>query len=119
MVVRHVLFRFVLMLIAIGNGVLRETTFGKRLPELAAHQISTLTGILFTGVVVWVFSRIWPLESEAQAWVVGISWLILTLIFEFIFGYYVAGHPWERLFRDYNLFAGRVWIGFRRYTWCG
>ena len=112
MVLTHILFWFVLMLVAIGNGVLRETTFGNRLPELTAHQISTFTGIVFTGVVVWLFSRNWPLESEIQAWVVGFTWLVFTLIFEFVFGHYVAGHPWERLFRDYNLLAGRVWVVF-------
>lgn len=112
MVLRHILFWFVLMLVAIGNGMLREATYGKRVAELTAHQISTLTGILITGLVVWGFSRAWPLESQVQAWTVGISWLVLTLSFEFLFGHYVAGHPWGRLLQDYNLLAGRVWVVF-------
>lgn len=112
MIIRHIFFWFVLMLVAIGNGILREVIFGQHVIELAAHQISTLTGIVFTGLAVWLFARIWPLASQSQAWVVGISWLLLTLIFEFTFGHYVAGHSWARLLQDYNLFAGRVWVVF-------
>ncbi|MDI9646717.1 MAG: hypothetical protein QFX40_08545 [Archaeoglobales archaeon] len=40
----------------------------------------------------------------------GITWLIATLVFEFVAGYYVFGNPLERLFADYNLLEGRMWI---------
>ena len=112
MVIGHILFWFVLMFVAIANGVIREATYGKSVTELPAHQISTVTGIVLTGLSVWLFSRAWPLGSPAQAWLTGISWLVLTAGFEFIFGHYVAGHSWERLFQDYNLLAGRVWVIF-------
>lgn len=112
MVARHIFFWFVLMLIAIGNGLLREATFGGWMTELRAHQLSTLTGISFTGLAAWILSRRWPLASPAQAWMVGVAWLLLTLIFEFAFGHYVAGHSWEKLLRDYHLLTGRVWVIF-------
>jgi hypothetical protein len=31
------------------------------------------------------------------------------MAFEFGFGRLVMGHPWSRLLRDYNVFAGRLW----------
>jgi len=96
------------MFIAIGNGVLRVATCGQAVRELIAHQISTVTGILFTGLAAWALSRSWPLESVMQALAVGISWLSLTLIFEFTFGHFVAGHSWEQLRQDYNLLEGLV-----------
>jgi len=34
---RYILLWFVMLVIAIGNGALREATFGKILPELRAH----------------------------------------------------------------------------------
>ena len=34
----------------------------------------------------------------------------MTVAFEFLFGHYVAKRPWRELLRDYNLFAGRVWL---------
>jgi apolipoprotein N-acyltransferase len=36
----------------------------------------------------------------------------MTVIFEFGFGHYVAGHSWSHLLADYNLLAGRVWFLF-------
>jgi hypothetical protein len=108
--VRYLLFWPLLAVVAIANGILRESTYGKILSELAAHQVSTLTAIVFMGVLVFWLHRFWPLESARQAWLIGIAWLIMTITFEFGFGHFVAGHPWVRLFADYNLLNGRVWL---------
>ena len=112
MLVRHLLFWFVLMFVAIGNGILREAIYGEWMKELTAHQVSTITGIVFTGIATYLFTRSRPLESQGQAWIVGVSWLVFTLLFEFIFGHYVADHSWHKLLHDYNIFAGRVWAIF-------
>lgn len=98
-----------LAIVAVANGALRSATYGKRMPELTAHQLSTLTLIVMTGLVAWVFHRAWPLTSPAQAWRVGALWLAMTIAFEFGFGRFVAGHSWSRLLLDYNLLDGRTW----------
>jgi len=112
MLIRYLLCWFLLAIVAIANGMIREATYGKCVSELSAHQISTGTGILFTGILVWVFSRFWPIESSEQAWLIGICWLFATIIFEFGFGYFVAGYSWKRLMSDYNIFNGRIWVLF-------
>ena len=112
MLLRYLLLWFALAVIAVANGTLRQSTYGKRLPELAAHQLSTVTGTLFTGIFVWFVHQYWPIESAAQAWLIGLSWLVFTIIFEFGFGHYVVGHPWSHLLNDYNIFKGRVWSLF-------
>jgi len=99
-----------LVFIAIANAMLRENVFTKRLDELQAHQASSATGVLLFGIYIWVIIHIWKPESAVQAVAIGLIWLGLTVAFEFFFGHYVVGHPWSRLFHDYNLFAGRVWI---------
>ena len=112
MITRYLLFWLILAVVAVLNGVLRQATYGRHLPELAAHQVSTVTGILLTGAVVWILSRFWPIGSAKEAWVIGACWLLMTVAFEFGFGHYVAGHSWSRLFADYNLADGRVWSLF-------
>jgi hypothetical protein len=112
MLVKHLLSWFLLLVVAITNGVFRQSTYGKVLPDLAAHQISTVTGILATGVVAWFLSRAWPLESPNQAWIVGFCWLLFTILFEFGFGHFVAGHSWQILLADYSIMIGRVWSLF-------
>ncbi|MEJ2176502.1 MAG: hypothetical protein P8Y12_00805 [Gammaproteobacteria bacterium] len=100
------------MLLAVGNGILREATYGQILSELQAHQLSTLTGILAMTAAVWPLSLWKQPDSAQQALLIGIIWLFATVSFEFVFGHYVAGHSWPRLFQDYNLLSGRVWLLF-------
>ncbi len=106
---KYVLAWFPMVAIAIANGVVRESWYGKHLSELAAHQLSTLTAVILFGVYIWFVVRFWPPTSAAQAIAIGLLWLAMTIAFEFLFGHYVAGHSWERLLHDYNLLAGRVW----------
>ena len=47
---------------------------------------------------------------SVPALAIGGIWLALTVAFEFLFGHYVMGHPWSRLFHDYNLLEGRLWV---------
>jgi len=112
MVGRYLLFWPVLAVIAIINGSLRQLTYGRHMAELAAHQLSTVTGIVLTGATVWALNRVWPIGSARAAWIIGACWLLMTIAFEFGFGHYVAGHSWSRLFADYNLAEGRVWSLF-------
>ncbi len=96
--------------IGILNGMLRQYGYSRFVGDLTAHQISTLTGIIFIGLYIWWLTGVWKIESFSQALAVGLMWLGLTVVFEFVFGHYVVGHPWEKLFYDYNLLKGRVWL---------
>lgn len=96
--------------LAILNGLAREKTYGRLMKELSAHQLSTLTGLFLFGTYAWILTGIYRIESAVQALVIGGMWLILTILFEFVFGHYVIGHPWPRLLHDYNLRQGRVWL---------
>ncbi len=99
-----------LMVIGCMNGVLREVSYKRWVGELAGHQISTVTAIVFFGLAVWLLECRWPLGSSAQALTIGLIWLGLTVAFEFIFMHYVRGVPWSRLLDDYNVLEGRVWV---------
>ena len=112
MVALYLVFWLILAIVAVANGVVRQVGYGRYLSELAAHQLSTVTAILLTGGVVWVLNRFWPIESKKAAWTIGATWLVMTVMFEFGFGHYIAGHSWSLLFADYNLLAGRVWSLF-------
>lgn len=100
---------FPMIAIAIANGALRESWYGNRLPELRAHQVSTLAALLLFALYMMALFAWRPTRSLNQALAVGQLWLWLTLAFEFLFGHYVMGHPWQRLLHDYNLKAGRLW----------
>lgn len=112
MIIRYTLFWLLLAVVAIANGILRQSTYGKMVSDLTAHQVSTVTAIIFMGMLVFWLNRRWPIESASQAWLIGVIWLVLTVAFEFGFGHFVVGHTWSKLLADYNLFNGRVWSLF-------
>ncbi len=112
MIRRYILFWFLLMMVAILNGILRQSLFLTSFGEHTAHQISTVTGIIFIFIVVWLLNKRWKIESRQQAVYIGLIWLLMTVLFEFGFGHFVMGHSWTHLLADYNLLAGRVWSLF-------
>ena len=99
-----------MVIIAIINGVIRDALYGKHFSELTAHQISTFTLIVLSGLYLWLLGFTWKIPSSTQAITIGLIWLALTVAFEFSFGHYVMKHPWTRLLQDYNILKGRIWI---------
>jgi hypothetical protein len=109
MVLKYTLAWIPMVFIGIVNGAIRQFGYGRFLGELFAHQVSSVIGIILFGSYVWILSIRWPLESSRQALAIGVIWLGLTVAFEFLFGHYVAKHPWTRLLHDYNILEGRLW----------
>ncbi len=107
---KFILAWFPMIFIAIANGLFRERILTSRLTELQAHQVSTATMIVLLSIYVWILFKIWLPTSANQAIIIGLIWLVLTIVFEFLFGHYVAGHSWDRLLQDYNVLKGRVWV---------
>ena len=99
-----------LVVVAIINGAVRNEVYGKHLKELTAHQISCFTGMALIGLCTWVLNLWWKLESAGQAMTIGLIWLGLTVVFEFLFGHYVMKYLWSRLFHDYDIHRGRLWL---------
>ena len=100
-----------LAVLAIINGIARGF-YQPYVGELLAHQISTVTGVTMVYIATWQMNKKWIIPNQQTAKTIGLMWLVMTIIFEFGFGHYVVGHPWERLFHDYNLFQGRIWVLF-------
>lgn len=93
------------------QGAARERLVSPALGELAAHQLSSLTGsliVLLATVLAlpWLGVLGWP-GGQLR---IGACWLLATVGFEFGFGHFVAGHSWQRLLADYDLLAGRLWL---------
>jgi len=98
-----------MLLIAVINGTLRDLLYQKYVGDLTAHQISTFTLILFFALFIACAFQKFPPSSSAQAILIGLVWVAMTLAFEFGFGRW-RGNSWEKLFEDYNLLKGRLWV---------
>ncbi len=89
-----------LLILAIINGILRGV-YGPFMEELLAHQISTITAIVLFLVVMYIFfSKTHARYTGKDLIAIGALWLILTVVFEFMFGHYVMGNSWSRLLHD-------------------
>jgi hypothetical protein len=106
---RYLIAWFVLLLVAVINGTLRDFTYGKHVPELLANQLSCLSGIVLFGVVFYQFVLRWPPATARQAIYIGLFWMALTVAFEFLFFHYAAGHSWDELLANYDIAHGRLW----------
>ncbi|MDD2337539.1 MAG: hypothetical protein PHD01_13290 [Geobacteraceae bacterium] len=45
-----------------------------------------------------------------QSMLSGLSWLVTTVLFKFLFGRVIAGKPREELLQAYNIFTRNLWI---------
>jgi len=110
MIVRSLLVWCGLLTLAIANGTFRETILAPRFGASVAHTIGSAMLATLILVVGW-FALPWigP-QSLQDAWVVGATWVTLTLAFEFLGGHFLFGKPWKLLAADYNILAGRIWI---------
>ncbi|MDX2109432.1 MAG: hypothetical protein SFY80_04245 [Verrucomicrobiota bacterium] len=105
----YVLLWFIMLIIAVINGALREGTYGKVMPELRAHQLSTAIGGVLMGAFMWFVIHTWRPSSQYEAIWIGILWVSLTILFEFFMGLVLRRLPLGKVLSDYNLRAGRIW----------
>ncbi len=101
-----------MLLIAVANGAFRQGVFARYMSELRAHQLSTLTGSILIGLFIRFLIQECPPVSNSHAILIGIVWLVLTIMFEFFMGLVLARRPFSQVLYDYNLLAGRVWVLF-------
>lgn len=100
---------FVLLLAMMGNGIFRVLVLQPRLGEDRARQAACLTGMVIILALCAPFVRRLASPSAGQLLAVGLLWLVLTVLFEFLFGHYVAGLSWRTLLAEYDLLQGRLW----------
>ena len=105
---RHLLGWLALPAAAVANGVLRDTTYGKRHGPTAAHSLAVAP--LATFVLAWaaLLQRRWPLPGRGAALRVGALWLAFTLAFEVAMGA-ARKVPARDMAAEYDVRRGNLW----------
>ena len=107
---RATLLWLALVVLAILNGSLRTFCILPLTGEKTAHVLSSLLLSALIFGFTWITASWMNYQTVQQAWMTGGLWLVLTAAFEFLAGHYLFGASWEKLFSDYNLMQGRIWI---------
>ncbi len=76
--------------------------------QLIAHQIGMITRIMINFVFAYLLLKYADSYNDRDLILVGISWLSLTLIFEWG-GSIVIGRSVEEILVGWNIFAGYMW----------
>ena len=99
-----------LVFVAILNGYFRNIFLEPSVGKYIGHVISSIILSCLIFLITFLFlNNVKITFSHADLLVIGAFWLILTVLFEFVFGHYVIGHPWSTLLADYNILKGRLW----------
>lgn len=93
------------MALASANGALRDLTYGRLLPERAAHLLSLLPALAAFATYSGHLERRRPLPSGRAAVEVGLLWAAIGLAFEVGLGR-ARGMSWRELGRHYDPAAG-------------
>lgn len=108
---RSILFWFLFIPIAIINGIIRTSVYQPIIGDLKGHLVSSLIFSVLFIIYSYIFVKTYKGTFEKHDLLkIGLLWVSLTIIFEFGFGHYIAGHTWKYLLADYNIFRGRVWF---------
>jgi hypothetical protein len=95
--------------LGILNGTVREYVL---IPAIGQQLALPLSGILLSCLILLTTYLLFPFLKTATKypWRVGSIWVALTILFEFGFGHFVMGKPWNVLLEAYNLKDGNLWI---------
>ncbi len=100
----------ILVVAAIANGVVRDLALTPVIGEEAALPLSGVTlSILVLGIS-FVSVSFLRLSRPAAFILVGISWVLLTLAFEFLFGRFVVGKSWDSIMKVFNVADGNLFV---------
>lgn len=109
MVLRAIVIWLAILVLAALNGALRDLVMAPRIGDTIARAISTVILCGLIPLVAWLSIRWIGPRTRRHALLVGVLWVVLTLIFEFGSGLY-TGKSWAVTLEDYNLLRGRLWV---------
>lgn len=103
-------FWAVMLVFAVANGIFGEMVVSRAIGDYGAHLYKTF----FIIAVILISSNIYMRKTGGADWLgiavsTGFLWITSSIVFEFIFGHYVFGFPWEKLTADYRIWEGRLW----------
>lgn len=101
---------FVMVLAAIINGLFREQIM---IPGLGISKALPLSGVflsLFILAIAAISIGSLGRQNKATYFYIGAFWVILTIIFEVVLGYFITGKSWNEILKIFNILEGNLFI---------
>jgi hypothetical protein len=101
---------FLMVIAAILNGTLRDNVVSKSIGNHLSLPLSGVTLSVAIFLIVYFTVAVFGTVTSRTYIAIGFLWLVITLIFEFGFGHYVAGKSWRELVQVFNVAKGNLFI---------
>ena len=88
------------------HGIVRSIVLTPRVGDMPARQIGVFTGSLVNLGITHLFIEWIDARTVRARVVIGVVWVVLTMVFEVTFGRLVVKSSWERIRSDYDLAHG-------------
>jgi hypothetical protein len=105
---KSILYWIPLPFIGVLNGIFRGIVLSNVTPETSARQISSILMIGWIALYTKLIFHKLELKRSAEPWILGITWIVLTMVFEFLVGI-ITNTSIHTMMADYNVFEGRLW----------
>ncbi len=92
-----------IMILEVGNGLLRKVIVEPLVGDLAARQIGVAIGSLMAILVAYLLAGWLRLRKQPAMVTVGATWAFLTIAFEIVLGRVVMDLNWSRISSDYDV----------------
>jgi len=110
LIVKAGMIWFVIAVFAVINGAFRESVLVPSFGQSVALPISGLNLSIIIFMVTYLSFALFRVKSHRSYLFIGIQWVLMTLIFEFVFGHYVAGKSWADILQIFNILKGNLFI---------
>lgn len=101
---------FIIALLAIVNGIFREKVLVGMIGPNMAMPVSGITLSLIILLVTYLSFPLFGKHHALTYFVIGLQWVVMTLLFEFIFGHYVMGKSWSDILEVFHIMRGNLFI---------
>ncbi|MGC9502150.1 hypothetical protein [Baaleninema sp.] len=99
-----------LAVLAVTNGYIGSTWVLSQFGEAWVEPYKVV--VIVTGIfaMAWIYMRQNRDRPRKAAVIAATTWVGLTILFEFVFGHYIAGDSWATLLENYRFWEGHLWI---------
>lgn len=101
---------FVIAVLAVANGIFRETVLVSNLGQSIALPVSGMLLSLIVFIVTYLSFSLFGKHSAPTYFLIGLQWVVMTLLFEVLFGHYIMGRSWSDILQVFNIIKGNLFI---------
>lgn len=97
---------FIIAILAVVNGMFRESILVSNLGPANAMIVSGMLLCIIVFIVTYISFPLFAAKNTLTYLLIGLYWVIMTLVFEFLFSYYVLRKSWLTILHVFDITKG-------------